>query len=155
MFSFTGGIEVTMICWVSCAVAIGQYPLVFSLNCDMVDRHYSHCRTSSCHFDISSVLLSITVVKNIDQVRIVLVVLSKITHRKSVNSWRYPVLRQSNHQVEIDISSDLWPIRWRWTLYQVRRLTFSIESRWSDVELVLVQALSMVLNLSTPCLPQG
>ena len=47
------------------------------------------CRTLSCHFNISSVLLSITVVKNIDQ---------------------------------------------------VRRLTFSIESRWSDVELVLVKA---------------
>ena len=43
------------------------------------------CRTMFCHFDISSVLLSITVVKNIDQVRIVLVVLSKITHQKSVN----------------------------------------------------------------------
>ena len=28
---------------------------------------------------------------------------------KSVNRWRYPVLRQSDHQVEIDISSDLWP----------------------------------------------
>ena len=40
-------------------------------------------------------------------------------------------------------------------IHQVRRLTFSIESRWSDVELVLVQALSMVLNLSTPCLPKA
>ena len=89
----------------------------------------SDCRTLSCHFDINSVLLSITVVKNIDQVRIVLVVLSKITHRKSVNRWRYPVLRQSDHQVEIDISSDLWPSDDGGHYIKFVGSPFSIESR--------------------------
>ena len=65
------------------------------------------CRTMFCHFDISSVLLSITVVKNIDQVRIVLVVLSKITPR---SRWTgISCVETIWPSVEIDISSDLWP----------------------------------------------